>query len=122
MRLNLPLPLLLALQLLSLTPSPAHAALVDLYADENCQVLIGNKNVWDNSCAVFSKHTPFKSYNITYPGGAHQKLHPFDYFFCLGWQKAHCPRAVVDGKCHNAAFVESGASYAMGSCMLCTVF
>jgi hypothetical protein len=102
--------------------SSAATALVDLYADENCQVLaIGNQNVWDNSCAIWQKHH-FKSYNITYPGGKHQKLHPFDYTWCVGWQQAHCIKAVVDNTCHRADFYEGGYSYAMGSCMLCNVF
>ncbi|KAK0648219.1 hypothetical protein B0T16DRAFT_455706 [Cercophora newfieldiana] len=101
---------------------PTSAALVDLYEDANCQKkIIGDQNVWDNSCAVWKKHK-FKSYNITYPGGPHQKLHPFDYSWCVGWQKKHCFRAVVDKTCHRADFHEEGYSYAMGSCMLCSVF
>ncbi|KAK4443037.1 hypothetical protein QBC34DRAFT_417801 [Podospora aff. communis PSN243] len=111
--------------LLSLTlglASSTSAALVDLFSDANCQdLIIAGQNVWDNSCAVWQKHH-YRSYNITYPGGKHQKVHPFDYSWCVGWKQEHCIRAKVDHTCHRADFYPQGYSYAMGSNMLCNIW
>ncbi|KAM3517277.1 hypothetical protein MY4038_010321 [Beauveria bassiana] len=74
----------------------AHAAIVKIYHDRNCQVEAGERNVWDNTCAPTGSWSSFK---IVYNGGATQKIRGHHANNC--WETSVCTRAIASDTCYD---------------------
>jgi hypothetical protein len=88
----------------------ANAAIVDLFADQNCETPAGSRNVYDDSCAPLGG---FQSFRVTYQGGNGQYLTAYSPNNCNGGQTA-CISAQGDYGCHKAVN-SRGGSNAMSS-------
>lgn len=55
------------------------AVVVDLFADIDCTIPAGSRNVWDNTCAPLGG---FQSFRITNSGGSGQQLSAYSKNYC----------------------------------------
>ncbi|KAH8726023.1 heterokaryon incompatibility protein-domain-containing protein [Phaeosphaeriaceae sp. PMI808] len=92
----------------------SNAVVVDLFADTNCQVPAGNRNVWDNSCAPLGG---FQSFRVTGSGGSGQQLSAYSRNACAGGVTA-CVGVGANGACVRATN-DNGGSNAMSSSPVC---
>ncbi|KAJ3508772.1 hypothetical protein NMY22_g16509 [Coprinellus aureogranulatus] len=92
----------------------SNAVVVDLFADTNCSIPAGNRNVFDNSCAPLGG---FQSFRITGSGGSGQQLSAFSRNACAGPVTACVPVAAT-GSCVRATN-DNGGSNAMSSSPVC---
>ncbi|KAK4444185.1 hypothetical protein QBC34DRAFT_442696 [Podospora aff. communis PSN243] len=86
------------------------AAIIRMYSDGSCKNFIGERNVWDNTCAP---ETGFSSYEITTAGGHLQMIRSYSPNNC-GSGETSCQFADSLNLC-NRAFNDAGASNALGS-------
>ncbi|EJP61732.1 uncharacterized protein BBA_09294 [Beauveria bassiana ARSEF 2860] len=58
-----------------------NAATVEFYSDADCGNKVGDRDVWDNSCAT--ENPEFKSFKVTATGGWGQRLWTYgDIYGC----------------------------------------
>lgn len=93
-----------------------NAAIVQLYSDNQCNNWVGERNVWDNTCATMGE-MGFSSYKITTSGGGNQVLSSYVMDACL-CAVSSCKEAWKVGECVNA-IIEEGSSHAMSSYTFC---
>lgn len=110
----------LTLSLLA-TSSLTTAYVVDLFADQNCQVPAGSRNVWDDTCAELGG---FQSFRVTHGGGDRQRIRAYSRNACAG-PETFCNSADSQTGICNKAVNSAGGSNAMGSatwlCNVCAV-
>jgi hypothetical protein len=86
------------------------AAIIQMYSDGSCRNWIGERNVWDNTCAP---ETGFSSFQITTAGGDLQIIRSYSQNNCAT-TATNCQYANNLNICHRA-INENGASNALGS-------
>ena len=92
--------------------SCTRASLVDLFTDDNCQDLLYNMNVYDETCADWVD--TFSSYRVTYDGGNGYKLTSYSSSDCDTYTA--CSSDKVTQQCINATSHWNGVpSQAIGS-------
>ncbi|KAE9364513.1 hypothetical protein N431DRAFT_474103 [Stipitochalara longipes BDJ] len=96
--------------------STANAAVINMYSDSNCQNYVGNRNVWDNTCAATGG---FQSYMITTEGGDNQQISTYSPNNCSG-SYLSCNGARSTGVCY-ASYNSAGGSNAISSSTSCGV-
>ncbi len=91
------------------------AAIVNFYKDRECNIQIGSRNIWDNTCA---KHLAgFQSLAITTAGGSDQSLTTFSLSSCTG-PETNCIDATALWRCF-ATTDKNGGSNAIASGKIC---
>ncbi|KAJ6786938.1 hypothetical protein PWT90_09386 [Aphanocladium album] len=102
----------------TLLASAANAAILDLFSDNNCEHKVGERNVWDNTCAEQGE-LGFSSYRITTGGGFGQVISTYVQNNCAqGGPVSSCKEAYKVGECVNA-IINAGSSHAISSYTFC---
>jgi hypothetical protein len=91
----------------------ANAAIVSMYSDKFCRDFVGERNVWDNTCAP---ERGFQSWRITTDGGGGQYIRSYSRNACVD-PSTNCQDAQAKGFCHQAVN-NDGGSNALGSSVL----
>ncbi|KAJ5805356.1 hypothetical protein N7474_011243 [Penicillium riverlandense] len=93
----------------------ANAAIVEMYSDQDCQISVGSRNVWDNTCATGVPG--FQSFMITTAGGSDQSLTTYSPDACALAYIA-CVGAGSVGTCYRS-YDNDGGSNALSSSTEC---